>query len=50
MNQTEKIQLIKKHLGPDTDAWTVTSCLKLLKEYDKLKKEDRIKILATIKQ
>ena len=46
MNQNDKILLIKKNLGSDTDAWTITSCLKLLKEYDKLKKANRIKSLV----
>ena len=46
MNQNDKIILIKKNLGSDTDAWIVTSCLKLLKEYDKLKKANRIKSLV----
>ncbi len=49
MNQTTKIQLIKKHLGADTDQWTVTSCLVLLKDHDKLKKANRIELLAEIK-
>lgn len=44
MNRADKIELIKKHLGPDIDPWTVTSCLKLLKEYDIKKKADRIKL------
>ena len=50
MNQTGKIQLIKKHLGADTDQWTVTNCLKLLKEYDKKKKTHRIKLLTELEK
>ena len=46
MNQNDKILLIKNNFGSFTDAWTIESCLKLLKEYDKLKKANRIKSLV----
>lgn len=49
MSRDDKIELIKKHLGPDTEEWIINNCLKLLKDYDKKKKADRIELLSHVK-
>lgn len=48
MNQDDKIKLIKKHLGSYNE-WLIKNGLKLLKEYDRMKKADRIELLSHLK-